>query len=106
MLMVKSSWGPGAAAISIPDIAALSNFSRPERVQSGAIKVTVNRDGSDTTCGQGTSTLTTPAFRIQRTGTSELGYGITTGSMLRVNLPQGAGSSGTYRNVTVTIAKR
>lgn len=104
--MVKFSNGPGAAAsINIPDIAALPNFNRSGQVQRGAINVTVTRNGSYTTYSQGTSTLRTPAFRIQRTGTSELGYGIATGSMLGVTLPPGAGSSGTYRNVTVTITK-
>lgn len=104
--MVTFSNGPGApASINIPDIAALPGFSRSGQMQSGSINVTVTRDGSYTTYGQGTSTLTTPSFRIQKTGTSELGYGIATGTMLGVSLPPAGGSSGTYRSVTVTITK-
>lgn len=104
--MVTFSKGPGApASINIPDISVLPNFYRYGPLQSGAIKVTVTRDGSDTETVQGTSRRITPAYRFVANGSSELGYGIATGSMLGVTLPLGTGSSGTNRSMSVTITR-
>lgn len=105
--MVTFSQGPGApASINIPDIAALPNVNRYGPLQSGAINVTVTRDGSDTEISRGTSTRITPAYRVVANGSSELGYGVVKGSMFGVTLPTGAGSSGTNRNMSVTITRK